>query len=388
MQKRESSGEGTYISNSSGTVTNKKWYIMPDGAKRSKSFTASSKAKARALRLSWEGTHNKNFSKVTATLYDYLIRWAPMYVENSVKQTTYNIVEDTIRCRIRPYMIANLQLGQMTSDVCAAYINQLVKHGYALSTIRKSYDLLKSCFAHAVTVGDLSKNPMDVVSMPSESRVKPTKEMQFFVEDDVKRLITVADKRFANGERARWYGYAIVLLAYTGLRRGELLGLKWKNVDLVNKKIRIKEQVVGVYESSEDGKRVLVKKTLTTKSKSSTRDVPLAQRAIWALENIREMYGRHTAPDDYVVLTKDFGRPDERNLRRAFSSMQKIAGTSLQDAGLHTLRHTFASIMIYKGCNIIVLSKILGHSKPSITMNIYAHIIEEQKVSAIDILDS
>lgn len=102
------------------------------------------------------------------------------------------------------------------------------------------------------------------------------------------------------------------------------------------------------------------------------------------MEQIKKLNEGHTGPQDYLALTNKYRLTNESNINRTLKSIESNATTSVKGCRVHCLRHTFASYMIYKGADIVTLSKILGHSKPSVTMNEYVDIIEEQKTNAID----
>ena len=103
---------------------------------------------------------------------------------------------------------------------------------------------------------------------------------------------------------------------------------------------------------------------------------------------IRVNDGHYLENTDYVLQSSNHNMISERNLRRSLESLENMADTSVKGAGLHSLRHTFASFAIYRGVNIVTLSNLLGHASPSVTSDVYVGVIDNQKVDAVDLLDN
>lgn len=109
---------------------------------------------------------------------------------------------------------------------------------------------------------------------------------------------------------------------------------------------------------------------------------------MFALNEIYKHNKGYLEKDDYVCVTTSGNLNNARNIRRTLNSMQKNANTKVQNSGLHVLRHTFASLLLRNKVDIKVISELLGHKKASTTYDIYAHLIQEQKDSAIEQLDN
>ena len=169
-------------------------------------------------------------------------------------------------------------------------------------------------------------------------------------------------------------------MLYTGLRIGECIGLKWENVDMDKKCIYVNTTVSIVKDRENGGYKENIS---TTKTKKSTRTVPLSNKAIEALEIAKQ---QNTTPS--IVFQSGTGtRINARNVSRCLESILTNAGTKLEQAGLHALRHTFASKLIRKKVDIKIISELLGHKKVSTTYDIYAHLIDGETQMAISVLD-
>lgn len=392
MGKRRPKGDGWFIKNKDGTYTNKKVYKDADGVPHTKSFRAKTKTEATNNRLKWE--HNNAIADhpeiiKSTPVVDYLWGWLDTYKKSSLSDSAYDNYSDCIKHRVEGYDIAHMQMNQLNTTILQKHLNQLVDEGYSLATIQKTSNILNACFKKAVVLHDIRENPMDGVEKPTERVVKTkAKDIQFYPKSDVNLIFKEADRRFSNGKRVYHYGMAIVLMIYTGMRWEEAAGLKWKCVNFNDNFIKI-ENVVTRSKNREPNAKNKIKYTDSIpKTDSSKRTIILSKRARYALEQLHEKDKGHTCSEDYVIQTQNHGeRVSERNVSRALHSIEKAAGTSVQGAGLHVLRHTFASLLIYKDVDIVTVSKLMGHSKPSVTANIYVGIIEEQRTKAISKLD-
>lgn len=190
-------------------------------------------------------------------------------------------------------------------------------------------------------------------------------------------------QKYDNGRYIYKYGYAIILLLYTGLRVGELLALKWGSVDFDKKTLTIKGNVVQVKSRDDEATSnyIMVEQT-TTKTKSGMRVIPLSKSAIEALNYFKEINSDHA----YIVSASADKPLSPRNLDRTFRSILTNAGIT-NIYGVHSLRHTFASMLFRKGVDVKTVSELLGHADTGVTYNIYIHLIQEQKVKAIERLE-
>lgn len=176
--------------------------------------------------------------------------------------------------------------------------------------------------------------------------------------------------------------YAAILLAVAlGLRRGEIVGLKWSQVDFASATIHLGRQLQRrngeLYED-------------TTKGRKRPMPLPLIcvvalrwQRLRWLA--MREKAGAGWIENDYVFVTRN-GRPIEgRNLYRSFTRI--AGGAGLRVVRLHDARHGFATLMADSGVEPRLLMELMGHSEIGVTMNVYTHVVQKSKREAIKIID-
>ena len=171
-------------------------------------------------------------------------------------------------------------------------------------------------------------------------------------------------------------------LVHTGMRRGEALALKWKDVDLRKRLMRVRGTLARI-----DGEL----RVLEPKSAMSRRTIPLSEPAVTVLARVRqrtELEQPRAAQlwvDSGHIFVTDIGEPsDPRNALRALTVAARRAG--LDGVGLHTLRHSAASVMLSERVPLNVVSQILGPSGISITADVYGHIAPDVSRSALDVL--
>ena len=199
-------------------------------------------------------------------------------------------------------------------------------------------------------------------------------------DQEIELIISSALKKYGTGRYMYKHGYAIQLLLNTGMRVGELLALKWSNVDFEEKQIHITETRTQVIDRSDsENKYVMVDQS--TKTSSGNRFVPINQKAEEALMYFKAL--NYNSP--YVMANSDHNVITYRNLNRVLAKI--LENNKIGHGSLHTLRHTFATRLFKNGVDIKVISELLGHSDISITYDIYAHVINEQKKKAVEILD-
>lgn len=305
-----------------------------------------------------------------------LIQWAKNVKKIEVKPSSYSSIVCIITQRINP-ILGHYTIEDLTPNLIQTeLINKLYEQGKSFSTIKKTYVYLKAGINYYLPKGVL--NPCDDVVLPSKDKFE-RKTIRFFNEDEIVLFKTTAPKYK--------YGYALILGIYTGLRSGELIGLKWKQIDWKNKKIFIDSNVVTMYQYNEDaeddeqhGKYVTFEQD---SAKSRDRYVDLNKTALAILKKLKE---KNYRGDNSFVITPDKKPVAIHNLRSNYLSICKKANIE-NPQGLHTLRHTFASMLFRKGVDAKTVSELLGHASVAFTMNIYVHLVENQKSTAVNLID-
>jgi len=176
-------------------------------------------------------------------------------------------------------------------------------------------------------------------------------------------------------ERKRVYCYGILISLYTGMRLGELLALKWEDIDYKNKVINIKRTTCRVV--GDNHKTVSI--VDTPKTLSSCRELPLTNFVISLLKELKKYQNSNS---EYVISKATGKRIETRSYQESFSRLLKRLG--IRHYGFHSLRHTFATRALEIGIDIKTLSELLGHTNPTITLNRYVHSNLELKKIAMN----
>lgn len=310
---------------------------------------------------------------------DYFNNFVKTIKKTKLKPSSYTRELGILKNNIIPF-IGNYNISQLNTGVIQnELINALIAHPYSFSTIHKAYVLLNEGLSYAYKQGLIPKNPCEFVEEPSKKIFTNTKDIRFFNDDEINRFEECAlsiDKK-TNTYHYR-NGIALVSVIYTGLRVGELMALKWKDVDLKQGFLRVHSNSVAMYD--DDNKRHIIIQD-STKTKKS-RIVHLTKSAKKYYQLMKDSF--NPSNEDYVYYVLN-GRDSNRAMN-TYTWICKKAGIE-NPQGVHTLRHTCASLLIRNGVDIKIVSEMLGHSDVAFTYNTYVHILEEQKAKAIQQLD-
>lgn len=318
-----------------------------------------------------------NIAKMT--LEEFLVDWLENILVHTLKPKSYAIKEYIIKQQIAP-RIGMLQVNSLVASDIQQMINNMVKEDLSYSTIKKAYDTLNQRFKLAINQEQVNKNPILGVVLPKQKN-KKNSEIQYFSKEQCKELIEESRRIYDyNNKNVYRLGELVPFLIFTGLRIGEAIALEWKDIDYKNKTITVNKNVVEV-KSKETGKYILEKQD-STKTDSSTRIIPISNNAMECIKNLKEING-----DKKFIFASQTGQYiSPSNFNRMFRGIQKALNYEAT-LGLHSLRHTFATLMLNNGIDVKIVSELLGHSNVSVTYNIYIHTIQSQKIKAINIID-
>jgi integrase len=247
------------------------------------------------------------------------------------------------------------------------------------NTVIHFHRIIHNILNHAVKQRVLAYNPATACSKPKA--VKPQINI-LTVEEVVKlletaRLYNIKKNGDINEKVNRSYYPALIVAVYTGLRRSELLGLKWKHVDLDNGLLNIAEtllQVTGKKAYQEDD----------TKTYAGKRTISVPSEVVEVLRKHKEGMDEKT---EYVFCNNNGGTPDPHNFNRFFGRILVKAGIT-KHVRVHDLRHTNVSMMVLQNVNPKDISKRIGHSSYSFTMQTYAHIMPDTDMKTAEKLSA
>lgn len=320
------------------------------------------------------------------TVASWLHHWLETYEKPKLKQSTYVNYVLHIEKRVAP-SIGHLKLADLQADTLQQFFNVQwqtgnLKHpGKPLSpkTLRNLYVMMNTAFQQAYENGLIRKNVVALVKLPksrqSERRVLTRLEQQ--------KLVDALER---SSER---YKLAVWIALTTGMRIGEIAGLKWE--DCSNDVIHVRH-TVNRLPTMEPRSRKTELVIDTPKSQKSVRNIPMPQKIISLLEEHRKQQEQEIQAasgayqDSGFVFQNALGNPVEpRTLQDTLHRITREAG--LENVYFHALRHTFATRAVEQNVDIKTLSEILGHADMSTTLNLYAHSLDEQKQKMMRAMD-
>lgn len=318
--------------------------------------------------------------KKKITLDDWLKKWFSLYSKPNVKHSTAVSYECYIRKHIIPE-IGNVYMDNIDLDTLQDFFNTKSQElsPKSVSNIRM---MLHAAFKIANLNDIVSKNYIEYVTIPKVIR----KEMRVFTRVEQSKLM----KTITNTDEP--YAFGIFLCLTTGIRIGEVCALTWEDIDLINNKLKIRRtlQRLMALEDNSSGSKTKIY-IGTPKSASSIRDIPFSDDIMAAIEkhkeNMIKQFGNSIISPNEYIITHKLGSPCEpKTLQEYFKKVVEHSGIS--KANFHALRHTFATRALEAGVDFKTLSVILGHSDINVTMNRYAHVLEDTRRKAMDNITS
>ena len=313
------------------------------------------------------------------TLSEWLQKWFNLYSKPNIKQSTAVSYECYIRKHISP-LIGDIQMKDINLDTMQNFFNKKSSElsPKSISNIRM---MLHKAFKIAVINDLISKNYIEYVTLPKV--IQP--EMRVLTRSEQSKLL------ISIRSTDEPYAFGIFLCLTTGLRIGELCALTWSDIDFINSQLKVRHTLQRLMRlddySDGDFKHTTKIYVGTPKSTASIRNIPLDTTIMNEIlnhkENMERLYGNAiTSPTEYLI-TRRLGYPTEpKTLQDYFKYLIEISG--IEKANFHALRHTFATRALEAGIDFKTLSVLLGHSDINVTMNRYAHVLENTKREAMN----
>lgn len=367
MTKRRGNLEGSIFQRKNGT-----WRGQISLNGRRLSFGAKTRQEVHAWlkQIQKQVDGGLTYQGASTVLSEFLDNWL-VSIRTTVRPGTWSHYEIACRNHINP-VLGRTRLKDINAIHIQALYDQKSQLGVGPRTVKVIHVVLHRSLEHAVKLGMIGRNPTNAVTPP---RYQPD-EMKFFDENQVSQLMLAARE----DRNEALYHLAVV----TGMRQSELLALKWSDLDWSKKSLKVQRQLKR--QGLEDGY------FSSPKTKAGRRSITLGDgtinqlRAHYERQRLERMAaGEHWKEND-LIFPSTVGTPiDQHNLLKSFKRLLISAG--LPAIRFHDLRHTAASLMSNHGIPPIVVARRLGHSKVSITLDTYGHLMPEMQNEAAELMD-
>ena len=364
---RRANGEGSVHKLHSGHW---RGLVSHEGHRLSKTFTTQKECIDWVRKNRNQISDGMSYASTQLTINEYMDSW--LIIKKATRRyATWLHYDRLVRRFINP-ALGNIKLKDLRADQIQGLINQLLKLGIGIYTVRKIQDVLKCALNQAVKQDVIIRNPAALVDPPP----KPHREMAILTESQVSQLLVAA-----KGHRLEALFHLTIT---TGLRESEVLALKWSDLDWVKQSLKVERQLERPHG---EGVQFSAPKTAFGK-----RSIKLGSKTIEVLRNHykRQQTERIAAGEAWkefdLIFPSSVGAPiHQHNLWRAFKILLKQAG--LPAFRFHDLRHTAASLLLNNGVPVIVVSRRLGHARASITSDVYGHLMPNMQDEAAEMID-
>ena len=353
--------------------------IDPKTGKRRQAWHAAGKSKRIAERLLSELVEQKRtdtyVEPVRLSLAEYLLNeWLPL-AEADLRHSTYDSYRRNVELHVVP-RIGSTALQKLRPVDLTKFYAELLRNGrrngqggLAPKTVRNIHQMIRKALEDAVQLNYVVRNAAASAKVPRPASGR-RREMSYWTADELRRFLA------SNDDSAHWHAWYVA--ANTGMRRGEILGLRWRDVDLDRGRLAIRHTIISVAYKvrSSDAKTERSERVIDIDPR--TVEVLRAHRV--AQRDIERDVGVGYQNND-LVFAKPDGRPQHPDIfSNAFE--RRVARTDVPRIRLHDLRHTHATLLLQAGVPPKVVSERLGHASVAFTMQVYAHVIPGMQADA------
>jgi integrase len=337
---------------------------------------------------------DKKLSNIT--LDEWFEEWFTRYKVPKIKETSITPMKTKYRANFGR-LIGNMKVAEIRNMDIQDVINTMQREGRATSSMRDALGRVRECLESAKNNRIISENPCFDITVPWEN---VTKERRFLSQEE--------QNRFLQQVQSNWYKEMFYIMFLTGMRIGEVGGLKWEDVDFKNKCININRSLSCQYESGVKTVRLTAPKTHNSYRKipfmGEAEEMFLSQKK--KQDKIKKELGKRYRSDgefsDLVFVTS-MGSPVFRhhaekevkkvvkaiNEQEAFDSVREQREPHyFEDLYPHAIRHTFCSRCFQLNMNLKVVQKLMGHQHYSTTIDIYTHVMQDDIDSEVCKLES
>ncbi len=352
-----------------------------------KEFYGSSKKEAESKRDEYLTGLNNGLNIDFQNIYlgKLMHTWLFEVVRLNIKPTSFEKYEGIYRNYVKESELYGLKLSDLKSIQIQRYYTKLFDDDSSTNILKNLNKLLKQFLSYAVDEGYILKNPISgkKIVIPGQKNIENEK-IKVFTNTEINTLKLALDEHNLK---------CLILMALgTGLRQGELLALKWNDINMNTMEIKVEKSIkrVKIIEADGTSRHEII--TQSPKSKTSNRVVPIPSNLISILkehENKQRIAKVKAGPsylDNKYIFATGTGKPlSTKNLFMSYKNLLKNA--KIPHKKFHALRHTYATKLFEANVPLKTVQILLGHSDISITGNIYTHVMPKQKNQAAEKLN-
>lgn len=321
-------------------------------------------------RLIAEMEQGKVVKKSNKSVAEWMEEWLSLYLPN-IEETTRVGYKTKIKCYIIP-AIGHIQIGSLRAEHVQKMVNDMMARNLSPKNIRDAYNNINAAMKKAVVLRYIAYNPCEGVVLPKLKKYRA----QVYDQKLIHQLLDMT--------RGTDLYLPVFLCVTVGLRRGEMLALRWDDIDFYNKLLKVRHNMVR-------GEKGYIIKA--PKSEAGIRDIAIGDEVLEELRLARSQYlsdafsyGPGFQNLGFVVRQADGSPYKPDSMTQKWERFLEESG--LPKIRLHDLRHSNATALIQAGVNPRVVQQRLGHSDVSITLNTYTHVLPEMDAAAAEKIDT
>lgn len=303
------------------------------------------------------------------TLAEFTDEVLKNFVWGIKEDTTYDRYETVYRNHIQDSEIGKKPINTITDSDLSKFFKKQIDAGYAKSSVKSLHTILNKVFLRAEQRKYIEANVLKYVEIPYKRCKKAEESKQVFTLEELQKLERAVYDAWEQGHLFM-YSPIFLIMAFTGMRLGEAMALKWTDINFKQHTISITKQIAEGYSRDENGDRAGKQQyEKPPKSESSNRIIPISEPVEKWIKELKRRYLSTGILCDLVVCNRNKHIPTKSNIYDTWSRLTTFAG--IDYATSHKLRKTFASGAITAGVDISIVSEALGHRDVGITMAVY-----------------